>query len=307
MILAPCEFVARQVGRNLWRGRRHHLLSAAVMAASLFFFNAFTFVQVNLQDLLERLGDRLQITAYFNRQLGENDIAALVARLQSLPEVARAQLISQGQAWNDFQAALGSQSGLLEGLPRGVLPASVEITLRPAYRGASSVEQFVARLRGVPEFVSVEYPQAWVERLEWVLLAVEWVKWSLGGLLFLAIFFIVGGAAKLALAVHRQEIEVMQFLGASIESIQAPFVLAGVIQGLAGGALSIALLWALFICLKSEFALFAVLWAPLAEPQFLDSMNIAFVLALGCLLGAATSLFSLRPWLRTWKAVARGV
>jgi cell division transport system permease protein len=86
---------------------------------------------------------------------------------------------------------------------------------------------------------------------------------------------------------------------------QAPFVLEGMIQGLAGGALSVAMLWGLFVLARSEFPTLAGFMAPLVRPQFLDTASIALVLASGWLLGAAGSLFSLRRFIRTWKAASR--
>jgi hypothetical protein len=79
------------------------------------------------------------------------------------------------------------------------------------------------------------------------------------------------------------------------------------IQGLAGGALSIAMLWGLFVLAQSEFPTLAGLMAPLVRPQFLDAASISLVLSCGWLLGAAGSLFSLRRFIRTWKAAGRAV
>ena len=275
------------------------------MAVTLFVFGAFMLLQINLEHLLKGWGEQIQITAYLSKNVGVDEMPALLARVQALAEVERVRLISQEQAWRDFQTALGAQSGLLDGLPRDVLPACLEISLKPAHRDSPVVEQLAARLRAEKEFASVEYPQEWVERLGLIVLAVEWAKWSLGGLLFLATFFIVSSAVKLAFLARQDEIEIMQLVGASEELIQAPFVLEGMIQGLVGGALSVAMLWGLFVLTQSEFPTLAGLMAPLVRPQFLDSASIALVIVSGWLLGAAGSLFSLRRFIRTWKATGR--
>ena len=157
-------------------------------------------LQTNLEYLLKGWGDQLQITAYFNNGLAEPPSRGFdCSGSQALPEVAQVRHTSQEQAWRDFQTALGAQSGLLEGLPRDVLPASIEITIKPENRDEKVIEQLAARLRDENDIASVEYPQEWVERLELVVLAVEWAKWILGGVLFLATFFIVGSTVKLAL------------------------------------------------------------------------------------------------------------
>jgi cell division transport system permease protein len=131
---------------------------------------------------------------------------------------------------------------------------------------------------------------------------VQWAKWTFGGLLFLAAFFIVGNTVKLALLARKDEIEIMQLVGASEELIQAPFVIEGMIQGLVAGTLAMAALWGAFLVARGEVLTLAGFFAPLARLQFLDLQNLAFILAVGWLLGAAGSLFSLRRFLKTWKA-----
>jgi cell division transport system permease protein len=292
-------FVLRRAGQSLWQLRWNHLLTATTMALSLALFGVFMLLQTNLEHLLKSWGEQIQITAYVAKDVSASETQKLLEHVRALAEVERVQLTSQEQAWREFHAALGDQSGLLDGLPRDVLPASLEITLKPAERDGPLVEQFAARLRKDKAIASVEYPQEWVERLALIVLALQWLKWACGGLLFLATFFIVGSTVKLGLLARRDEIAIMQLVGASETLIQAPFVLEGMIQGLAAGALSLGALWGGFTALRGEMPTLAVFLAPLAQPQFLDWPSAALLLALGWILGAAASLFSLRRFTKS--------
>lgn len=304
MKLSLLGFVLRRVGNSLRQLLWSHVLSALTMAVALSVFGAFLLLQINLQQLLKGWGEQIQITAYLIKELSAADAENLRQRLGSLPDVAVIRYTSPAQAWRDFHSALGTQSGLLEGLPRDLLPASFEITLKPTYRDEPVVEDFTERLRKENAIASVEYPKEWVQRLSLIVLAVQWAKWIFGGLMFLATFIIVGSTVKLALVARRDEVEIMQLVGASEELIQAPFVLEGMIQGLTGGVISVAALWGAFVLVQSEMPTLAAFLAPRAEPQFLDGWNILLVLAIGLLLGAAGSLFSLRRFIQTWKASA---
>jgi len=159
--------VLRQVRSSLRHLFWTHVLTSGTMAMTLFVFGAFMLLQVNLERLLKIWGDEIQITAYLNSKISAGDVQALLKRIEGLPEVAQVRYINQEQAWHDFQTALGTQSGLLDGLPRDVLPASLEITLKPSNRDSPVVEQFAERLKTEKEIASVEYPQQWVERLGW--------------------------------------------------------------------------------------------------------------------------------------------
>src|SRR5262245_61665284 len=117
------------------------------MAVTLFVFGAFMLLQVNLERLLKGWGEQIQITAYLAKSMGESETQSLIQRVRALAEVERVRLISREQAWRDFQAALGAHSSLLDGLPPDVLPASLEVALKPAYRDSPAIEQLAQRLR----------------------------------------------------------------------------------------------------------------------------------------------------------------
>jgi cell division transport system permease protein len=121
-----------------------------------------------------------------------------------------------------------------------------------------------------------------------------------GGMLFLVTFFIVGSTVRLAILARKDEIEIMQLVGASEEMIQAPFVLEGMIQGILGGSASILCLWFLVEFLRLQIPGATGLFS-LSQIQFLNPASAAMIVVIGWMLGATGSLFSLRRFIRTWR------
>jgi cell division transport system permease protein len=293
--------VGRRVCSSLRVRLWTHALVAGTMAIVLFVFGAFLLVQENLQNLLKKWGDQIQINAYLDKDLVAGEVSLLRDKIQNFSEVERVRHISREQAWKDFQVALGAQSNVLEGLPEDVLPASFEIFIKPAYRDGPIVEAFANRLRREKGLTSVEYPQEWVDRLSLMVLALQWAMWVLAGILFVAVFFIVRSTVRLAILAQKNEIEVMQWIGAPEELIQAPFVVEGMIQGFIGAGLSLLGLWFLIRFLRDQTPTSIGLFEGLDHLQFIDWGSIALILAIGCLLGASGSVFSLRRFMRTWR------
>jgi cell division transport system permease protein len=293
--------VGRRVCSSLRVRLWTHALVAGTMAIVLFVFGAFLLVQENLQNLLKKWGDQIQINAYLDKDLVAGEVSLLRDKIQNFSEVERVRHISREQAWKDFQVALGAQSNVLEGLPEDVLPASFEIFIKPAYRDGPIVEAFANRLRKEKGLTSVEYPQEWVDRLSLMVLALQWAMWVLAGILFVAVFFIVRSTVRLAILAQKDEIKVMQWIGAPEELIQAPFVLEGMIQGFIGAGLSVLGLWLFLRFLRDQTPTSIGLFGSLDHLQFIDWGSIALVLAIGCLLGASGSVFSLRRFMRTWR------
>lgn len=299
---SQAKFVARQAWNSLRGLFWTHFLTAITMTMALFVFGAFMLLQENLQNLLKGWGDQIQINAYLDKNLDANDSQRLLDRIRGFPEIERVRYISKQEAWKDFKTALGAQSGILEGLPEDVLPASLEIALKPDFRDAPLVDALAARLKKEKGISLVEYPQEWVDRLSLVVLAVQWAKWILGGVLFMVTFFIVGSTVKLAILARKDEIEMMQLFGASEEMIQAPFVIEGMTQGILGALLSVLCLWFLFDSLRDQIPGAVGLVGPFTQIQFLNVQSMALILAIGWLLGAAGSLFSLRRFVKSWRS-----
>jgi cell division transport system permease protein len=294
-------FIARRVRQSLWELLWSHVLTSGTMAISLFVFGVFILVQENLQRMLNGWGDQIQINTYLDHDVGSDQVEVIMDRIRAIPEVEGLRHISKEQAWNDFQTALGAQSAVLEGLPDDVLPASFEITVKPAYRDPPQVEDLADRLGKINGIAAVEYPQQWVDRLNVFVLAVQWAKWALGGILFIATFFIVGSTVRLALLARKDEIEIMQFVGASEELIRAPFVVEGMLQGTVGAGLSLLGLWLFHLLLEQYLIGELALFGPKMQLLFLDPANITMILVIGLLLGGLGSLFSLGRFLRTWR------
>jgi cell division transport system permease protein len=293
------------VARRVWSSFRTrlwaHALTAGTMAMALFVFGAFMLAEENLQGLFRRWADQVQVYAYLDKALSPAEVTLLQDRIQNFPEVERIRHISQEQAWKDFRAVLGPQSNILDGLPQDVLPPSFEILVKPVYRNGPPVEALASRLRKEKAITAVEYPQEAVDRLSLGILVVEWAKWAVGGILFVITFFIVGSVVRLGIAARKDEIEIMQWVGATEELIQAPFVVEGMIQGIIGAGLSLLGLWCLMLLVRDQLPIPIDLFGSSVELQFIDWGGIALILAIGGLLGASGSLFSLRRFMKTWR------
>jgi cell division transport system permease protein len=302
MSWSQAAFIARRAWGNLRALFWTHMLTSGTMAMTLFIFGAAMLVEVNLQALLKGWGDNIHLNAYLESGLEEGEAQALANRVRALPEVSRVRYISRDQAWRDFSAALGAQSGVLDGLPRDILPASLEVALKPEFRDAPLVEGLAARLKQEDGVQVVEYPRDWIDRLSLLVLAVAWLKWLFAGAMFIVTFFIISSAVKLAILSRTDEIEIMQLVGASRAMIQAPFLLEGMAQGLIAGALAVLALWGVFAAARTEFAYSSVLWGGSDQWLFLGLDGILIVVLLGWALGSAGSFFSLRRFMRTWRA-----
>ena len=76
--------------------------------------------------------------------------------------------------------------------------------------------------------------------------------YSIGGLFFLAAIFIVANTIRLVLYSRREEIEIMQLVGATDRFITTPLYFEGLLQGAFGGLIGLAILYGTYIFIKTK-------------------------------------------------------
>lgn len=300
MKVAQVSFVFQRVAKSLRELFWTHMLTSGTMAVTLFIFGGFLLLQENLQGLLRGWGSQLQLFAYLEDGLASTAFQSLVRQVRSLPEVETVRFVSKQEAWETFKKALGAQSGVLDGLEANILPSSLEIALKKPYRQHASVEDLAKRLKRLEGVTDVEYPGEWLEKLSLLMLGIQWTKWVFGGFLFIATLLIVGSTVRLTILARRDEIEIMQLVGAPNGLIKAPFVVEGMIQGFMGASLALLFLWLLFLFLGLRLPSSFGISIPRDQLHFLDLGGVSLLLFLGWAMGAGGSFFSLRRFFRSW-------
>lgn len=267
-------------------------ITLALLIAALFML-----LVVNLENAADTWSERVQVTIYFDKDLTPQEQTDLKSRIQALPGTAQVGWVGRDEALKRFKGRLKGQETLLEGVRPEVLPTSFEITLKKANRSSEAVEAYVKRLKSVPGIGEIQYGEEWVRRFNTFLTFMRLVGALVGGFLLLAVIFIVSNTIRLTIYARRDELEVMSLVGATRLFIKMPFLLEGLLQGLAGGLLAVLLLLAvyqLFLHNAGNFLTFNPATSGLA---FLPLEHILGLLAAGALLGCIGSLTSLRRFM----------
>src|SRR5439155_18127342 len=113
----------------------------------------------------------------------------------------------------------------------------------------------------------VPYDRQWLMRVLSAITIVRAVGLVLGAVLTVAAAVTVHNVVRLALYARRDEIEIMQLVGAPQAYIRGPFVVEGVLQGGVGAAVSLAALGVGFLLLRARYL------APLASSINLGSVR----------------------------------
>lgn len=276
-----------------------NVVTIGTITLALLIVSLFLLVFVNLENAAENWSERVQVTVYFDRELTSQEQSALRGKIQALPETSRVGYVSRDEALKRFKNRLRGQETLLEGVRPEVLPTSFEISLKRANRDTQGVESFVSSLKRIPGIAEVQYGEEWVRRFNSFLNFMRLLGALLGGFLVLAVVFIVSNTIKLTIYARRDEIEVMSLVGATGFFIKAPFLLEGLMQGVAGAVIAVALLLGMYAGFLHNAGSFVTFNPVSSGLGFLPFEYVGGIILSGAILGFIGSLTSLKRFINS--------
>jgi len=267
------------------------VLSATSIGLSLFVLGAFGIVAYNVDVALEAIEERVEVVAYLRDDISATQLEVLQNDIRSFPEVVSVTHVSKFEAMRSAMQQLEEFRDVFTDLEMNPLPASLEVQLRPESRDPASVQRVAELIALYPFVEDVRYGREWVDKIYQMRLLAGYVAGILGIAFAVVAILIIGTIVRMAVLARSEEISVMRLVGATDGFIRRPFLLEGLLTGLAGGLLALALTYGAFRLVDGS--LIDLEWMP---PHWLVAGTVA-----GGLLGLLASAYALRQHLATYE------
>lgn len=274
-----------------------NVVTIGTITIALLILSLFLLVFVNLESSAQNWSERIQVTAYFDHELSADEQRSLKDKVSTLSGTSKTNYVSRDMAFNRFKSRLRGQETLLDGVRSEILPPSLEIALKSSHRDTVAVDDYVTRLKKIPGITEVQYGEEWVRRFNTFLTFMRLLGALLGGFLLIAVVFIVSNTIKLTIYARRDELEIMSLVGATRFFIKAPFLVEGIIQGLAGALIAIIFLFVLYELFLHNAGSFLSFNPATNVISFLPIEYLFAIIAVGVLLGFLGSLTSLKRFI----------
>lgn len=285
------RYFAREACLNLLRSWRVSLLAVLTITVSLLLGGAFLLASRNLAGSVEGWRGQLRVVIYLKPGTPASDLPRLAAAARAAPWVAGVEVVSPAAARRRFRDTFPTLADVIDSGEGEPLPASLEVALRREQAEAGGLDAWLDAWRRRPEVAMVDDDREWLGQVETAVAVVRAVGLVLGGILLGAAIFTIASIIRLTAYLHHEEIAIMRLVGATEFFIRGPFYVEGLIQGLLGGALASAGLYAGYqlIHARSRSLLAAVL-----AGQFLSLRQLGLLLLLGAMAGLIGAVASLR-------------
>ena len=287
----------KNIGRKIWIS----LVSTASISACIFLFCLFFAVIANVRYIVRNAEAQVAVSAFFDAGLTEEEILAVKGQIEQRPEVREVTYISADEAWENFQKEYFKDN---EELAKGFAndnplanSASCEIHLN----SIEAQSGFVAWLQEVPGVRKVNYSMdtaAGLIRFNKLISAASAV---IIGILLAVSVFLISNTISTAAAFRKDENRIMRLIGATNFMIRAPFVVEGILIGLAGAVIPLTICYFMYRqavqILLEKFNILSSIVDFLPVEAIFPTMA-AVALALGVGIGFIGSFFTIRKHLK---------
>ncbi|MEE2786235.1 MAG: ABC transporter permease [Myxococcota bacterium] len=237
-----------QTAVSIMRTPLVQLIAISTITVSLTVLCSLFTLTRNLDDAMTRWNRGLGIIAFMEPGLSTEHVHGLADQVRGWSEVSSVAVHDRETAMTDLRKMLGERDDVTRDIDPKVLPISLEIAVRTEFRTEQGRDTVATKLRRLPKTDGVEivdFGRDLISRMKGVAELVSIASLVIGLLTLSAVVFIVTNTVRLTLYARREELEIMELVGATRLFIRVPFYLEGALQGFIGASCALALTWLL--------------------------------------------------------------
>ncbi|MEH2222618.1 cell division protein FtsX [Nostoc sp.] len=227
------DYLLKETFLGLLRGGWMNWAAVSTVTVLLFLFGLSLQTSWQVEKLLYQFGSQLEVSVYLEPDTQIESIEPLIAKM---PEVAAIKTITKEQAWTKLvkEMRISDIEGATQQLGENPLVDEMKVKARNSQVVPALATQ-LAKLRGVE---TVQYVDEAVKRIAQLHRGLNWITLTITMILTLTAIAVTTTTIRLIVMARRQEIEIMQLVGATSVWIYLPFILQGIAFGLVGGAIA---------------------------------------------------------------------
>lgn len=293
---------------NFYRNTFVSFASVLMMTITLMVIGATIFLNAILSFSINNIERKVDVNVYFYPNAPESQVLDMKTAIEQLPQVAAVEYVSRDQALQDFQDRHENDYLTLQALDElGTNPLGAALNIQAKDSGQyESIAQFLSGdesmnsgvNKSIIEKINYYQNKEIINRLNAFSNTAQRVGIILT-IVFVGLSIVVTlNTIRMAIYGAREEINVMRLVGAENKYIQGPFMVEGIVSGLFAAVITIIALFPLTLWISKYTVDFfgGLSLVRYYGDNFLQLLLI--LLVVGILLGALSSLFAIRRYLK---------
>lgn len=287
--------------RNIGRNKMFSLASVATMAACIFMFGLFYIIVTNFTSMVKEAEESVAVTVFFEPGISKERIEEIGEEIDKRIEVAETIFISAEDAWEEVKQDYFEGNEEIAASFEGDNPVANSAHYEIYLSDVSMQNSLVIYLENLAGVRSVKQSEMVAETLADFNRLVGYISAGIILILLCVAIFLISNTVTVGISVRKEEISIMKLIGASDFLVRAPFVVEGMVIGLIGAFIPLALLYLLYgeivVYISDKFSFIGSMFNFLPTSTIFE-MLVPVAILLGVGIGFIGSTFTIRKHLK---------
>lgn len=288
-------YIIQEALKGFFKNKSMNLITVGIITISIFIFGLFIAGTANLLNVIKLAEDRIEMIVYLNDNLDENGIKLLDEQISTILGVQNTEFVSKEQALENFKNDMSENSPLLSAFESNPLPASIKVTVSMAYKTPEYLKEISDKINLFGGVEDIDYGSEWIDDLDRLIKILFFIDIILGIIITLSSVFVVFNTIRLTVYARKEQIDIMDLVGATETYIELPYIIEGVVHGLFGSVISTLILYSLFSFIQTR----------IPNVIFLNSSLVFFLILFGMILGFTGSFMSVKQCMNEIREMKR--
>lgn len=237
------DYALRQAWASLWRAKASAGFAIIAIALAVTVLGALLLLTWNAERVLGQWTTAAEFSVYLDDEVTAAERGSIEEAIEDSGLAEAREFVSKDQALARFRREFTSLASIADALDENPFPASIEVRVQGEAERDGRTAALVGRLAAMPGVADVRHDQEWLTRAGTGLETIRAIGFALAALMAAAAALTVATVVRLGLHARREEIEIMDLVGAPMAFIRGPFVAEGLLQGGLGALIALGVLW----------------------------------------------------------------
>jgi cell division transport system permease protein len=286
------------------------LATLSVLTATFSIVAIVLSLSLNVKKFLVSWGDSVQVTAYIQENVTDAHLEQIQKQIEAMASVSKVVHTPRDVATENFKTQMASYAPdlLTDADFANPFPASFKISLKDGLKSDEDfqrLQKVAADIGAIKGIEDVSYGQSWVKSYSTFVSALAASGGTTIAILLLGGLFVIGNSIRASITARREEIEILELIGATASMIRRPYVVEGALLGSLAAIIAIAISFSVQAWQISLLSKNLELARLVSQVTFLGAfVGIAFVF-FGTFLGGFGAWMTVRKINDGWSAAQK--
>lgn len=247
-------------------------------------------IVLHAKNLSNFVKENIVLNVVLDENTSDSEVFKLKKEIEGNPAIKSTQYISKELAAKNLSKDLGED--FVKFLGYNPLSASIDVYLNADYTTNEEIQKFIRKLKSKEQVKEVIYQESLVDLVNQNLRSISLIIVAFGAALLLIAIALINNTIRLAMYSQRFIIRSMQLVGATKGFIRKPFIVNGLLHGLLGALIAVALLIAMLFLARNEVPGLIIL-----QDYAEFSILFAAIVGMGLLISFLSTYFAVNKYL----------